>query len=111
MAMMSCGHPVPLADRPPPPIGIKRVNPPIHPGQFGPLELCEQREQPYGEERWVQRIAKRLRLEHTVRREGGPRKKEAQAVTGLKQLFTSPFLSRRTGTRSTGGDHSVSGTI
>ena len=57
---------------------IKRVNAPIDRKELDRLELCEQREQPYGQEPWVQRIVKRLGLEHTVRREGRPRKKEAK---------------------------------
>jgi putative transposase len=53
---------------------IERVNAAIDPRELARLELCEHREQPYGEESWVRRTVKKLGLEHTVRREGRPRK-------------------------------------
>jgi putative transposase len=59
---------------------IRRVNAVMSPEELQRLEICERREQPYGEESWVNRTVRRLGLEHTVRPEGRPRTKPEPAT-------------------------------
>jgi putative transposase len=58
-------HPVDWTDR---------VNAPLSAKELRRLEESLERGRPFGEDEWVRRMAKELRLEHTVRREGRPAK-------------------------------------
>ncbi len=51
------------------------VNAPLDEKQLQQLRTCVNRGQPCGDPNWVQRIAKRLRLEFTLRNAGRPRKR------------------------------------
>ncbi len=51
------------------------VNAPLDEKQLQQLRTCVNRGQPFGDPNWVQRIAKRLRLEFTLRNAGRPRKR------------------------------------
>jgi hypothetical protein len=50
------------------------VNAPLSAKELGRLRLSIERSRPFGEKEWVQRTARQLRLEHTVRPEGRPPK-------------------------------------
>ena len=50
------------------------VNSPMTQAEHEAMSLCISRGQPYGEEKWKKRIAKRLGLESTLRPRGRPRK-------------------------------------
>jgi putative transposase len=50
------------------------VNRPLDDEQVGLVRQCVARGRPLGEEQWVQRMAKRLGLTHTLRPRGRPRK-------------------------------------
>jgi len=58
---------------------VRRVNVPQAEAELAALRRCVQRGQPYGEEAWAKRVAKRLGLESTLRPRGRPRKPTAQA--------------------------------
>ena len=51
------------------------VNASLHEKQLQQLRTCVNRGRPFGDPNWVQRIAKRLGLEFTLRNAGRPRKK------------------------------------
>ena len=52
------------------------VNEAINDNELARLELSERRSRPYGDDSWIDRTARRLRLEHTIRREGRPSKRD-----------------------------------
>ncbi len=56
---------------------VARVNEPQTEGELEALRRCVQRGQPYGEEGWSKRVARRLGLESTLRPRGRPRKQPA----------------------------------
>jgi len=51
-----------------------RVNAPLSAQELGRLRVSRERGRPFGEDEWVKRTARGLRLEHTVRPEGRPPK-------------------------------------
>ena len=51
-----------------------RVNAPLSAQGLGRLRVSLERGRPFGEDEWVKRTARELRLEHTVRPEGRPSK-------------------------------------
>ena len=51
-----------------------RVNAPLSAKEFDRLRVSLQRGRPYGDDQWVDRQARELELEHTVRPEGRPPK-------------------------------------
>lgn len=53
---------------------LKRVNATITPREMDRLHLSLKRNQPFGSEQWMLRIARQLDLEHTMRPEGRPKK-------------------------------------
>ena len=57
---------------------VGRVNEPQTEAELEALRRCVQRGQPYGEEPWAKRVARRLGLESTLRPRGRPRKQPAQ---------------------------------
>jgi putative transposase len=57
---------------------VGRVNEPQTEAELEALRRCVQRGQPYGEEAWAKRVARRLGLESTLRPRGRPRKQPAQ---------------------------------
>ena len=62
---------------------LRRINTPLSARELRRLRLSLQRGQPYGEDGWVQRTAKELGLEHTIRPEGRPPKR-SEAGGGAK---------------------------
>jgi putative transposase len=72
--------PVPLAawPLPRPKDWAERVNQPLKEAQVQRLRTSVQRGRPYGDEAWARRTAKELRLEHTFRDAGRPRKAKAE---------------------------------
>jgi putative transposase len=61
------------------------VNAPLTAKERERMELCLKRGQPLGDERWVRRTAACLRLEHTLRPEGRPRKHPLPQARQAKQ--------------------------
>jgi len=61
---------------------IKRVNEPINEKELARLRTCLTRGQPLGDPSWTERIVSKLSLQHTVRPEGRPRKREAAIAEG-----------------------------
>jgi len=59
---------------PRPPDWTRRVNRPLTDGELESLRRSVRRGRPYGSDDWTQRMAKRLRLESTLRPPGRPRK-------------------------------------
>ncbi len=57
---------------------IEWVNTPLTAKELKRLETALKRSQPFGSDRWVARTAGKLKLEHTLRREGRPSKQKAQ---------------------------------
>jgi putative transposase len=57
-----------------PPNWIKRVNQPLTEKELAALRTCVQRSRPFGDQAWVQQIAARSGLGHTLRPRGRPRK-------------------------------------
>ena len=53
-------------------IGFEWVNTPITAKELDRLKLSLERGRPFGSDRWVMRTAEKLKLEHTLRREGRP---------------------------------------
>jgi putative transposase len=53
---------------------VQTVNMPLMPKELERLEASESRGRPFGDESWQDRTIARLALEHTVRREGRPKK-------------------------------------
>jgi putative transposase len=53
---------------------VERVNTPLSAGELKRLHLSVARGRPYGDDRWTDRTARRLGLEHTLRPEGRPPK-------------------------------------
>ena len=58
---------------------IRRVNGPITEKELDRLRNCVNRGQPFGSESWTRRTVGRLHLEHTIRREGQPKKENPNA--------------------------------
>ena len=54
---------------------LRRVNTPLSAQELRRLRMSIERGQPYGEDRWVKRTAQELGLEHTIRPEGRPPKR------------------------------------
>jgi putative transposase len=55
---------------------VNIVNHPLRDGEKEAIETSMKRGRPYGDARWQSKIIEKLGLEHTVRREGRPEKKE-----------------------------------
>ena len=51
---------------------MKRVNAPLSAKELGRLRVSLERGLPYGPDDWISRTASELKLEHTVRPEGRP---------------------------------------
>jgi putative transposase len=64
---------------------VKRVNAVQTAAELEALRRSVQRGQPYGEESWARRVAKRLGLESTFRRRGRPRKPSATEAGGKEK--------------------------
>jgi putative transposase len=61
---------------------VKWVNTPITSKELSRLKTTLERGQPFGSDRWVIQMASRLNLEHTLRREGRPRKQPEEENRG-----------------------------
>jgi putative transposase len=57
---------------------IQRVNAPLNAKEVERLQVSMKRSRPFGDDRWMLRTASRFGLEHTLRREGRPRKSPKQ---------------------------------
>src|SRR5207245_4337237 len=66
---------------------VREVNRPQTEAELEALRRSVQRGQPYGEERWAERVARRLGLESTLRPRGGPGKEPTDEVQ-MKDLET-----------------------
>jgi putative transposase len=53
---------------------VKYVNQPITPAELSRLDTSESRGRPYGEDTWVDTVVTTLGLQHTIRKEGRPKK-------------------------------------
>ena len=71
-------HPVDWTDR---------VNAPLSAKELKRLKESIERGRPFGADEWVRRMAKELKLEHTVRREGRPAKPKNE----LRARFSPAF--------------------
>jgi putative transposase len=56
---------------------VRHVNRPLTDKELERVRASVERGRPFGDEQWVTKTVRRLHLEHTVRREGRPRKREA----------------------------------
>ncbi len=54
---------------------VERVNTPLSTGDLKRLRASAARGRPFGDDAWMERTARRLGLEHTLRPEGRPPKK------------------------------------
>jgi putative transposase len=63
---------------------LRRVNTPLSAKELRRLRTSLARGQPYGEDGWVKRTAKKLGLEHTIRPEGRPPKRSDPSGGGAK---------------------------
>jgi putative transposase len=54
----------------------KHVNAPLTRKELAAIELSLKRGRPLGTDKWVQQSVRRLKLEHTIRDEGRPRKRQ-----------------------------------
>jgi len=57
-----------------PPGWVEHVNEPLTDAELGAMRRCVNRGKPYGPDEWVERVAKELGLENTLRSRGRPRK-------------------------------------
>jgi putative transposase len=55
---------------------IAHVNTPLTPKEIARMQLSMKRSRPFGSDRWIERTALKLDLEHTLRPEGRPRKRK-----------------------------------
>ena len=53
---------------------VEHVNEPLTPQELEAIRRCVQRGSPYGDEKWSERMIKKLGLESTIRPRGRPRK-------------------------------------
>jgi putative transposase len=53
---------------------VERVNAPLTGKELARMELSLKRSRPFGDEAWLAMAVRKLRLEHTIRREGRPSK-------------------------------------
>jgi putative transposase len=74
--------------------GIERVNTPLSVGELKRLRSSVARGRTFGDDGWVERAARRLGLEHTLRPEGRPpqAKLTAPRFSSQAKRTASPFL-------------------